>query len=191
MRPYLALSVVLLITVAALGQQVQFPPRVYGPCIFGCGPFVPLVTTPSISLQQVSPNPVGASNATTGLVAGATDSTLSEISGNTTSVYTDPVWYQGGGAPLTSSAVHLWPEPLVHSMRAMHEERMEMERGKKEDVRSGWIYYGGLERTISPTGASTTAKGGKKASRTYTNEDVERQNQKNGNVKYDGKTEKL
>ena len=62
MRPYLVLCAVLLIAVAAFGQQ-PVPPRIYGPCILGCGPFVPLVTTPMVSLQQVSPNPVGASNA--------------------------------------------------------------------------------------------------------------------------------
>ena len=61
-------------------------------------PFVPLLTTPEISLEQFSPNPVGASNATTGLIAGATNSTLSQIQGSTSSVYTVPVWYQGGGS---------------------------------------------------------------------------------------------
>jgi len=40
-------------------------------------------------------------------------------------------------------------------------------------------------------GAAGTAKGGKKAARTYTNDDVDRQNQNNGNVKMKGKSEKL
>jgi hypothetical protein len=191
MRPYFVLAVLVVISVTAFAQQPPFPPRVYGPCVFGCGPFVPLITTPSVSFQQVSPNPVGASNATTGLVAGATDSTLSQVSGNTSSVYTEPVWYQGGGAPLTSSAVHLWPEPLAHPMHGMREEHAEMDHGKREEARATWIFYSGSEHTMSPTGASVNAKGVKKAARTYTNEDVERQNQNNGNVKYDGKTEKL
>ncbi|MFY9559237.1 MAG: hypothetical protein WAQ52_03300 [Terriglobales bacterium] len=185
MRPYLVLCTVVLIAVAAFGQQ-PVPPRVYGPCIFGCGPFVPLVTTPMVSLQQVSPNPVGATNATTGLVAGATNSTLSQISGNTSSVYTEPVWYQGGGAPLTTSAVHLWPEPVGHQMRAMREEH-----GPREEARAEWIYFSGSEHTANAMGASSAAKSGKKAARTYTNDDVERQNQNNGNVKYKGKSEKM
>src|SRR6202453_5531386 len=40
-------------------------------------PFVPLVTTPSVSLATVSPAAVGASNATFGNVAGATTASLS------------------------------------------------------------------------------------------------------------------
>ncbi len=185
MRPYLVLCTLVLIAVAAFGQQ-PVPPRVYGPCVFGCGPFVPLVTTPMVSLQQVSPNPVGASNATTGLIAGATNSTLSQVSGNTSSVYTEPVWYQGGGAPLTTSAVHLWPEPVGHPMHAMHEEH-----GRREEAKAEWIYFGGVEHTANAVTASAAVKGGKKATRTYTNDDVERQNQNNGNVKIKGKAEKL
>ncbi len=185
MRPYLVLFSVVVIAVAAFGQQ-PVPPRIYGPCILGCGPFVPLVTTPMVSLQQVSPNPVGASNATTGLIAGATNSTLSQLSGNTSSVYTEPVWYQGGGAPLTSSAVHLWPEPVGHAMRAMREAH-----GHREEARAEWIYFSGSEHTANAMGASAAAKSGKKAGRTYSNGDVERQNQNNGNVKYKGKTEKM
>jgi hypothetical protein len=73
MRPYLILTAVVFLAVAALGQQPV--PRPYGDCFYGCGPFIPMVTTPEVSLQQFSPNPVGASNATTGLIAGATNST--------------------------------------------------------------------------------------------------------------------
>ena len=73
MRPYFVLCAVVLMAVAAFGQQPG--PRIYGPCVYGCGPYVPLVTTPMVSLQTVSPNPVGASNATTGLIAGATNAT--------------------------------------------------------------------------------------------------------------------
>jgi len=145
-----------------------------------------------VSLQQVSPNPVGASNATTGLSAGATNSTLSQVSGNTSSVYTEPVWYEGGGAPVTTSAVHLWPEPAGHPMHGMHDMR-EMHEGKgaREEAKAPWVYYSGAEYTPNPTQAASSAKSAKKATRTYTNDDVQRQNQNNGNVKYDGKTEKL
>jgi hypothetical protein len=184
MRPYLVLCTVVLMAVAAFGQHSG--PRIYGTCVEGCGPFIPLVTTPTISLEQVSPNPVGASNATTGLVAGATNSTLSEISGNTSSVYTEPVWYQGGGAPLTTSAVHLWPEALGHPMHAMHEEH-----GAKLEAKAEWVYFSGSEHTVDGMSVAAAAKGGKKAGRTYTNDDVERQNQNNGNVKMKGKSEKI
>jgi hypothetical protein len=187
MRPYLVLFAVVLMAVAAFGQQPV--PRPYGHCFEGCGPFIPLVTTPMISLQQVSPNPVGASNATTGLVAGATNSTLSQISGNTSSVYTEPVWYQGGGAPLTTPEVHLWPEPVgrpMHAMHAMHEEHE-----KREEAKAEWVFYAGSEHTVDGMSAASAGKGAKKANRVYTNDDVERQNQNNGNVKMNGKSEKL
>src|SRR5271167_1136627 len=51
-------------------------------------PFVPLVTTPSVTLATVSPSAVGASNATFGNVAGATNATLSIVSPPTTGAYT-------------------------------------------------------------------------------------------------------
>lgn len=186
MRPYLVLCLVLLISALALGQQPP-PPRVYGPCVFGCGPFVPLVTTPMVSLGTASPNPVGASNATTGLVAGATNGTLSQIEGSTSSVYTVPVWYQGGDAPITGPDVRLWPEPALAQARRFHRERGPKEGEEGEQ----WIYFSGREHTANAVDASAAAKSGKKAARTYTNDDVERQNQNNGMVKHGGKSEKM
>jgi hypothetical protein len=191
MRPYLVLMAVVFVAVAAFGQQ-PFP--LPGSCLYGCGPYIPLVTTPEISLQTVSPNPVGASNATTGLIAGATNSTLSQIQGSTSSVYTAPVWYQGG-APLTTPQVHLWPEPVGREGRIMHdamrEERPREERGPREEARPGWTYFTGHEHTASVAHAASATKGSRKADHVYTNDDVTRQNDKNGDVKYDGKTEKL
>lgn len=184
MRPYFVLCAVVLIAVAAFGQQPV--PHIYGACNYGCGPYIPLLTTPLLSLQQYSPNPVGASNATTGLIAGATNSTLSQPSGNTSSVYTVPVWYQGGDAPRTTSAIHLWPEPAGHGMHAMH-----MERGHGEEARPGWIYFSGSEHTANAVSASAAVKRAGTAGRMYTNDDVQRQNQNNGNVKYKGKSEKM
>src|SRR6202047_18569 len=134
MRPYLVLMAVVLTAVAAFGQR-PIPHPGYGACVYGCGPFVPLLTTPEVSLEQFSPNPVGASNATTGLIAGATNSTLSQIQGSTSSVYTVPVWYQGG-APLITPEVRLYPEAIGregHPMHvAMHEERRHEERSHEE-----------------------------------------------------------
>jgi hypothetical protein len=213
MRPYLVLIAVVLLAVVAFGQQ-PFP---YGGCFYGCGPYVPLLTTPQISLQTVSPSPVGASNATTGLIAGATNSTLSEIEGSTSSVYTQAVWYQGG-APLTTSEVHLWPEGVgreghivrepmrgpmpEHEARPPQErareerpreDRMHQERGREghaagEEARGGWTYFTGRD---TATESTSVVKGFKKAARVYSNDDVTRQNDKNGMVKYDSKTEKM
>jgi hypothetical protein len=151
-------------------------------------------------LQQFSPSPVGASNATTGLIAGATNSTLSQVQGSTSSVYTVAVWYQGG-APLISPQVHLWPETIGREGRPMHEpmreaiheegprkvhppearsreERSREERGQRhsEEARGDWTFITG------PAQANAHV---------YNNGDVTRQNEKNGVVKYDGKTEKM
>jgi hypothetical protein len=204
MRPYLVLIAVVLMAVAALAQQ-PFPHPGYSACFYGCGPFVPLVTTPEVSLEQFSPNPVGASNATTGLIAGATNSTLSQIQGSTSSVYTVPVWYEGGGAPLITPGVRLYPETIGregHPMHAAmheerrheelreerkHEERSRAEEGRREEARAGWTYLTGP----SPATAANESKGIRKAGHVYTNDDVTRQNDKNGTVKYDDKTEKM
>ena len=185
MRPYWILCAAVLVAGAAFGQQPG--PRVYGGG-YGIGPYVPLISTPMISLQTVSPNPVGASNATTGLVAGATNSTLSEIEGSTSSVTTAPVWYQGG-APLTAPDVSLWPESVGgHRMHGeMHEERMP-EHGAQKATRRQWEYFSGPEYTTELT---SVAKGPGPGKHAYTNSDVTRQNDKNGTVKYDGKTEKI
>ncbi len=184
MRPYLVLIAVVLTAVAAFAQQ-PFPHPGYGPCLYGCGPFVPLVTTPMVSLQTVSPNPVGASNATTGLIAGATNATLSEIQGSTSSEYTVAVWYQGG-APVTTPQVRLWPEPLGRAAHPMHEEH-----GPRDEAPGNWTYFAGREHTADAVQAASEAKGFKKAGRAYTNDDVTRQNDANGTVKHGGKTEKM
>jgi hypothetical protein len=190
MRPYLVLMAIVLSAVAVFAQQ-PFPHPGYGACVYGCGPFVPLLTTPEISLQQFSPNPVGASNATTGLIAGATNSTLSQIQGSTSSVYSVPVWYQGGDAPIMSSQVRLWPESIGRERHAGHEDHMREEHATREEAHAGWTYFTGSEQTADAAGTASAAKSFKKAGHVYTNDDVTRQNDKNGTVKYDGKTEKM
>jgi hypothetical protein len=174
-----------------------------------------MLTTPQVSLQQFSPNPVGASNATTGLIAGATNSTLSQIEGSTSSTYDVGVWYQGGGAPLIAPDVRLWPETIGREGRVLREPRPQEnglreqppsersyersyeqraregrareERGPRpsEEARGDWTYITGGEQ------AASAAPGFKKATRTYINDDTTRQNDANGTVKHDGKTEKM
>ncbi len=152
----------------------------------GYGPYVPMATVPEYTLQSVSPSPVGASNATTGLVAGATNSTLSMVNSDTSSVHTEAVWYAGGDAPLTSPAVRL-------NVRPVRPEHHRMDAGQHERIEAApraWSFYSSAEET-SPAEATVAAKAGKHAARTYSNQDVEQENQKNGIVKYDGKTEQL
>jgi hypothetical protein len=188
MRPYSVLCAFTLVAALAFGQQPGPHPYPYIPG-YGYGPFSPLVTTPMISLETVSPNPVGASNATTGLVAGAVNATVSEIEGSTSSSYTAAVWYQGG-APLMTPEVSLSPEPIGRREHAMHGPMEEhfMEREGQREKRAEWTYFSGAEYTTSVAGA---AKGPGPGKHSYTNEDVTRQNEKNGNVKWDSKTEKI
>lgn len=161
------------------------------PGYMGCsGPYIPMVTTPQVSLETVSANPVGASNATYGLVAGATNSTLSEsnLNGNVGGTYTQPVWYAGGTTPLISSPAVQLAVPVAEHQNMAHMEHMRQHE-RMEGSRS-WTYFAS-EETSSAAEASTSARGGKHATRTITNQDVQQVNQNNGSVKYDGKTEKI
>jgi len=183
MRLFTLFCATLLLSGLALSQA---PVRGYAG--FRYGPYVPLVTTPEISLQTASPASVGASNATYGLQAGARNSTLEMINGNTSSNYTEPVWYSGGGAPLISPEVSLEPRP-TRAHREMHimlEEHPE-ERGQAASRQ--WIYFGASEMEAPVD--TTAGKSARHATRTITNEDIDRANQNTGTVKYDGKSEKI
>lgn len=182
-----ALCAMLLLACVAFAQT-----PVYGPVY---GPYVPLVTTPQVSLETVSPNPVGARNATYGLVAGARNATSEIVNdGNTSSSFTEPVWYQGGGAPLISE-----PEVALH-VRGVHGGHMMMphmpmrmgDHGHMEEhaQAAAWTYLAG-EEMPSAVEAAGAAKTARKATRTITNQDIDAENQKTGTVKYDGKTEKI
>jgi len=166
--------------------------RVY-PGSYGWGPYVPMVTTPEISLQQVSPNPVGARNATYGLEAGARNSTLSQMEGNTRSTFSQPVWYSGGGAPYVSSPeISLTVRDVRGRGMFRRGEMREREEHARAEARPGaWTYIASVEETSSAATVAQEAKTGKRATRTITNADIDQENQKTGTVKYDGKTEKL
>ncbi len=183
-----ALCAMLLLACVAFAQM---PVPGYGP---GYGPYVPLVTTPQVSLETVSPNAVGARNATYGLVAGARNATSEVVnSGNISSSFTEPVWYQGGGAPLISE-----PEVALH-VRGVHGGHMMMQHMRpmgehghmaEHGAAGAWTYLA-AEEVPSAVEAAATARTARKATRTITNQDIDAENQKTGTVKYDGKTEKI
>ena len=184
MRTLTVLCSILLLSTLGFGQKVVRGFSEF--CPYGCGPYVPMITTPSLSFSTISPNPSGATNATGGLVAGATNSTLSEVSGNTDAVYTMPVWYSGGGTPLISPAVNVPAHPMGME-RMEHRQPMHPEH---EAAPRAWAYFSAAE-TASPVESARAAKGRRHAGRMYSNEDVKRQNQQNGLVKYDSKTQKI
>jgi hypothetical protein len=138
-------------------------------------PFVPRVVTPSVTLESVSPDPVGASNATFGNVAGATNATLSIVNQPPVGVYTVPVWYGPGAA-----------SPFVVAPEEHMAEHGEGHRHHAADFTvSAFEYSQGLSQLLASRSAP------QKASKTYTNDDITRFNQSTGKVKYDGKTEEI
>ena len=156
---------------------------------YGYGPYIPLITTPQVSLESRPTGPtVGATNATAGLQAGARNSTLEMGTGNVSAEYTQPVWYEGGTTPeIIRPAVQL-PRGGFGQSEMMHMEHMMAH--ERESTSKGWTYFGETEVT-SATEASAAAKTGRHATRTITNQDIDQLNQKTGTVKYDGKTETI
>jgi hypothetical protein len=152
------------------------------------GPYVPLITTPEISLQTASPASVGASNATYGLQAGARNSTFDTMNVDSSSNYTQPVWYSGGGAPIISPEISLEARP-VHARHEMHFMMEEHHVEHAEAAAREWTFMGAseMDRPID----TSSGKSARHATKTITNDDIDRANQNTGNVKYDGKTEKI
>jgi len=155
-------------------------------------PFVPLVTTPSVALSTVSPSPVGASNATFGLVAGATNATLSDefVAPPPVGVNTVPVWY---GPSRTVDVPQPWQYSQAFQHGRGHAEMgappMHAQHGQNE---RGFDFIAGpVEESGSAAGLVADAGPARKAGRTFTNQDVDQMNQKTGTVKYRGKTERL
>jgi hypothetical protein len=176
MRGFVVGLAVVVFSALAFGQDGGR--GVAGYCPYGCGPYVPLVTTPSVSFETVSHSPVGATNATGGLQAGARNSTLETTPSNTDSVHTEVVWYSGGGSPAVARSVWL-PRPEPMHPEGMRPEMMGMrdgrgERGPEREERASWTYYVGIDQSASAVDASAAAKGGRHAARTYTNADVDR-----------------
>jgi len=171
--------VVVVFSALALGQAgVRGVPSY---CSNNCGPYIPLVSTPNVGFETVSPSSAGATNATGGLHAGARNSTLSVVDGNPDAVHTQVVWYSGGGSPLVSPAVRL---PNPQAMMGMHEEHMRhMEQERGEEAHQAWTYYAAHSQVASAVEASAAAKGGRHAAHSYTNQDVERMSEKNQEFK--------
>jgi hypothetical protein len=137
-------------------------------------PFVPLVTTPEVTLSTASPSPVGASNSTFGLVAGATDATLSDefIGEPPIGVYTPLLWYGTTAQPEVKLRA---PGAYEHKAR---EKPFDFIAGPRERGAS-------VARLMGEAGAP------RKAIHSYSNQDIDRINQTTGTVKYDGKTEHI
>jgi hypothetical protein len=71
----------------------------------------------------------------------------------------------------------------------MHPMMREREGERAEAGPREWTYFGASEME-SPVDTSA-GKSARHATRTITNDDIDKANQNTGNVKYDGKTEKI
>jgi len=184
MRSLKTLSVILLLSGLAAAQATvmggtasNWVPA-YG---VYAAPFVPLVTTPSVTLATVSPSAAGASNATFGNIAGATNATLSFVSQPPAGAYTQAIW-----SPPYTQPSGFGPSAAVETATEPVSEARPARRAHAFDV--GVASWQGSQ---SATNLMASSTGAKKAGRTYTNQDVDQVNQKNGTVKYDGKTEHI
>lgn len=171
MRTFTIALVVVIFSAMAMGQAGDR--GVAGYCPYGCGPYVPLITTPRISFETVSTSPVGATNATGGLQAGARNSTMEMVSGDIDASRTVAVWYYGGDSPVIARTVHL---PHVGPMgpmgpMEMHEGRPEHERA---EANASWTYFSGRMERQTPVEAEAAARSARHATRTYTNDDIAR-----------------
>jgi hypothetical protein len=137
-------------------------------------PFVPLVTTPEVTLSTVSPAAVGASNSSFGLVAGATNATLSSefIGEPPVGVYTSLNWYGPTAQPEVGLA-----GPRAYERKGK-EQPFDFIAGMRESRES-------VARLMGEAGPA------RKASHSYSNQDIDRMNETTGTVKYGGKTEHI
>ncbi|HZQ23697.1 MAG TPA: hypothetical protein VFA89_12975 [Terriglobales bacterium] len=183
MRQVLAVCAVLLCASLAFGQATVISGWSSNVGWGGYYPptqFVPLISTPSVSLQASSALAVGASNATAGLVAGATDATLTLTTPAVNNAYTVPVWSTNmPGQALVPAQLPGPPEEAAPAER-MHGRRH--------------LYTGSAQFLAGPGTAEQVkmaAANRRPAKRTFTNQDVDQLNQQNGTVKFRGKTEKI
>ena len=177
MRQLTIFCVAIILPALAAGQETLIsghavnwaPPGVYAQ------PFVPLLSTPTMSFENVSPSPVGATNATAGNVAGATNATLSVSPAGPVVQYPPSLALGLENLPIESGA-----EVEARTEATPSAEPRPLELG----VASFQDSYG-----VAQLAASSRAR--QQAKRLYTNLDVDRMNQMTGMVKYEGKTERL
>ncbi len=183
MRKLLLLSATVLLVGVAFGQVTVLSGYTTNQGWGGyypAPPFVPLVTTPIVTLDTVSPSAVGASNATSGMIAGATNATLSMVQPPLYPVYTVPVWSGYNlvapalaAAPAPAPGGEAPPPPASAAAAAHHLE------------------IGVVTRQVNVAGAAKIPRQHEHAVRVYTNADIDRINQQNGTVKYDNKVEHI
>ena len=183
MRQLLIFCLAIILPALAAGQATVIsgytvnwvPPGTYAQ------PFVPLLSTPSMSFESISPSPVGATNATAGNVAGATNATLS-VSPAGPVVQYPPSLALG----LENSSIESGAEP-----EARTEAESRGEATASAETRPLELGVASFQDSYGVAQLAASSRARQQAKKLYTNLDVERMNQMTGMVKYEGKTERL
>ena len=152
--------------ISAYAGDVPLPPGLYA------APFVPLITTPSVTLGS-PPLQVGASNATAGNVAGAANATLSIDTSGPSATFAPPMWYGQATSPE--------PEEETGSAQSAGPQT---EQGFQFGVATFQSSYG-----VARLAAWQRQHG--RAKRVYTNADIARLDGAAGIVKFGEKTERM
>ena len=184
MRQVLLICMTILLVGSAFGQVTMLSGYVTNQGWGGyypAPPFVPLVTTPTVTLDTVSPSAAGASNATWGMMAGAANATLSMVQPSVTPVYTVPVWsgYDVAGpvAPAVAPAgIEQTAPAQVPAQQTAAAHHLEVGIASSESNVASY---------------ARIPKQHEHAARVYTNADIDRINQQNGTFKYDGKSGRI
>jgi hypothetical protein len=183
MRQLRILCITIILPALAAGQAIVSsgyvidspPPGTYAQ------PFVPRLSTPSMSFADVSPSPVGASNATAGNVAGATNATLSVFPA--AAVVQHPPSLELEPA---KSSIGFQGEPELNA-----QTESQTETTSSTEPRPLQLGLASFEESYGVAQLAATSRARQQAKRLYTNLDVERMNQMTGMVKYRDKTERV
>ena len=177
MRQTVTLGIVLLLCGFAAGQAVVYPSGVAGWASPGMvdHPFVPLLSTPSVQLDAAPFAPAGATNATPGNVAGASNSTLSIISTGAGAVFAQPMWYGSSGTDMPTAG------NVAEASAATG----------ASTTQSGLFQTGAAVFQDSYSVIQLGARAKRQSSRVYTNQDIARIQQLQAVVRFGDKTQSL
>jgi hypothetical protein len=152
--------------ISGYATDLPLPPGLYA------APFVPLMTTPSITLGSPALQ-VGASAATAGNAAGAANATVSIDTSGPSATFAPQVWY-GQAAPAEATE-----EETAATQSAAPQIEQSFEFGAATFQSSYGVARLAWQRHPAP------------AKRVYTNADIARLEESTGIVKFGDKTERM
>ena len=73
----------------------------------------------------------------------------------------------------------------------LRRHKQEQSLRSENNANREWIYFGASESNVQSLEQASAAKGAHPAQKSFSNDDIQRLNDQNGAVHYDGKTEKI